>query len=66
MARHRIRQETIGLYQQGYHASDIAHVLVGLTYFDDAEEEPPLDMLNDITWDVVKDEFQLWAKTLAG
>ena len=64
--RHKPIQEIIGLYQRRYHTDDIAHVLVGLTYFDDAEEEPSLEMLSAIGWDEVKREFLLWAKSLAG
>jgi len=64
--QHRPLRDTLSLYQRKYSTNDIAHVLVGLTYFDDAEEEPSPDMLCDTPWDEVKRQFQLWVKTLAG
>ena len=67
IARHRKPiKDIFELYRRKYSASDIAHLLVALTYFDDAEEEPTLDILSDIRWDEVKRGFQQWARTLAG
>ncbi len=33
------------------------HLLKSLSYFDDAEADPPLEMLKEITWEDVKDFF---------
>lgn len=58
--------EALELYQSKYGTRDIAHVLVGLSYFDDAEREPSPVMLRDLPWDDVKRQCREWAKMLAG
>jgi len=57
-------RDLLQLYRRKYSIDDIGHVLVGLTYFDDAEEEPSPVMLRDISWDEIKREFQRWTKDL--
>lgn len=63
---HRPIQDILPLYRRKYSTDDIAHILVGLTYFDDADEEPMPMMLNDVSWDAVKQQFREWAKACAG
>lgn len=63
---HRPIEDILSLYRRKYSAEDIAHILVGLTYFDDAEEEPMPMMLNKVSWDAVKHQFREWARALAG
>jgi len=63
---HRPLRDIVDLYRRKYSIEDIVHVLVGLTYFDDAEDEPMPVMLNKVSWDAVKQQFREWARTLAG
>jgi hypothetical protein len=46
--------ECLELYRKKYSARDIGHVVRSLTYFDDADEEPPLRLLIDVDWEEVK------------
>ena len=64
--QHKPIRDILKLYQQKYSTDDIAHVLIGLTYFDDADEEPSPVMLGDIPWDQVKREFEEWTRALTG
>jgi len=64
--RHRPLKDAIELYRRKYSIEDVAHLLVGLTYFDDADDEPMPVMLSDVSWDEVKRLFREWAKALAG
>lgn len=63
---HKPIEEILHLYCQKYSTSDIGHILVGLTYFDDADDEPSLVMLREASWDNIKREFQQWSRVLAG
>jgi hypothetical protein len=63
--QHRPLSEIVGLCRRKYSASDISHLLVGLTYFDDAEDEPMPSMLSAVDWEEVKRQFRQWAKELA-
>jgi len=46
------------LYKQKYQKNNIAPVLYSLSYFDDAEEEPMPEMIQDFTWEQVKKEIK--------
>ncbi|MEW5878051.1 MAG: nucleotidyl transferase AbiEii/AbiGii toxin family protein [Acidobacteriota bacterium] len=46
--------ELLEWFQQKYQATDIGHVVRALVYFDDAEEEPELRMLQPAPWTEVK------------
>ena len=63
---HKPIDELLKLYCLKYATDDITHVLVGLTYFDDAEEEPSPVMLRDTPWEHIKSRFQQWSRALAG
>ena len=54
------------LYQRKYAVQDIAHVLYGLAYFDDADKERMPKMLWNINWKTVKEAIQRWGKQAAG
>ena len=41
-------------YQKKFGVSEIAFALRGLTYFDDAEDDPMPKMFVPLTWDAVK------------
>ena len=59
-------RSALELYQHKYGTQDIAHVLLGLSYFDDADSEPPPVLLTDLPWEEVKRQFQEWTRGLAG
>ena len=46
--------DCLGLYRKKFAARDIGHVVRSLTYFDDADEEPPLRLLIDLDWEEIK------------
>jgi hypothetical protein len=48
------------LFQRKYSSRDIGHVVRALTYFDDAEMEPPLRYLVEIDWETVKRDLTTW------
>ncbi len=54
------------LYQRKYAVQDIAHVLYGLAYFDDADKERMPKMRWDIDWKTIKETIQRWGKQAAG
>ena len=56
--------DCLELFRQKFTTRDIGHVVRSLTYFDDANEEPPLRMLVDIEWDSVKRDFAGWVTDL--
>lgn len=62
--RHRPLEQTLDLYQQKFTVTDISPVIYGLVYFDDADEEPDPLLLENLEWDLVKQEFRKWVKAL--
>lgn len=56
--------DLLDLFRRKYATSEVAHVLKGLTYFDDAEGEPPLYMLQEMSWDHVKACLSEWTRQL--
>ncbi len=64
ITRHWSLADCLELFQQKFTTRDIGHVVRSLTYFDDADEEPPLRMLADIEWESVKGDFAVWVNDL--
>jgi len=64
ITRHWPLADCLELFRQKFATRDIGHVVRSLTYFDDADEEPPLRMLVDIDWDTVKRDFVGWVSDL--
>ena len=58
-------REMLAAYQKKYTTDDIAHLLMSLTYFDDAELEPMPMMLIDIAWTDIKEAIRGWVKDFA-
>lgn len=56
----------LSLYRKKYALQDVGHVLVALTYFDDADRERGPQMLRRTEWTTVKADLRLWVKTLVG
>jgi hypothetical protein len=53
-------------YQRRYAVKDIAHVLYGLAYFDDAERETAPYLVWKLEWQDVKATIQTWLKQFSG
>jgi predicted nucleotidyltransferase component of viral defense system len=54
MSRYWPLSECLEFYRKKFAARDIGHVVRSLTYFDDADEEPPLRLLIDADWEEIK------------
>lgn len=63
---HKPIRDILPLYQRKYSIRDIGHILVGMTYFDDADDEPMPKVLKDLSWGEVKRRFTEWAREIAG
>jgi len=62
--RHRSLSAYLGLFGEKFRSRDVGHVVRALTFFDDAELEPPLRYLADIDWDTVKRDITRWVVEL--
>jgi hypothetical protein len=58
-------QEMLAFYRRKYATEDVAHVLYGLSWFDDAEQEAMPAMLRPTRWDAVKDDMRGWVRGLS-
>ena len=56
-------QKMLRLYQQKYAIQDIAHVLYGLVYFQDADKERMPTLLWRAHWRAIKKTIQQWVST---
>jgi len=61
---HRPLAELLSLYRRRYGIGDTGHVLIGLTYFDDADAEPAPRMLRPVPWSRVKRDLAGWVRDL--
>lgn len=53
------------MYRQKFSVSEYSFALRGLTYFDDAEDDPMPEMLEPVTWKDVKREIELKVREFA-
>jgi hypothetical protein len=51
-------------YRKKYGIENIAHLLRGLSYFDDAEAERMPRMVWDVDWRTIKDTIRQWVREL--
>ena len=51
-------KEMVELYQRKFLVSEFSFALRGLTYFDDAEDDPMPEMLISVTWEGVKRKIE--------
>jgi hypothetical protein len=58
-------RDMLSFYQRKYSVKDIAHILYGLAYFDDADKERMPKMLWDTDWRTVKRTIRGWIKKVA-
>ena len=56
--------EMLDLYKRKFSIRDIGHVVMSLTYFDDAEAEDMPAMLWDVGWSDVKESIEGWVTDL--
>lgn len=54
--------EMLGFYRLKFDVEDIGHVLMSLTYFDDAEAEDTPEMLWDTDWAEIKRTIEGWVR----
>ena len=66
VSKHKPLSELLALYQRKFSVRDIAHVLLGLSYFDDAENERMPRMRWRLDWKTVKGTIQRWNRELIG
>ena len=62
--RHAPLARMLQLYQARFKGFDIASVLAGLTYFDDAEQDPAAELLEPVSWSKVRKSIQRWVLDL--
>jgi len=55
LLQHFALDEILDMYSRKYSDGSLFIVMKSLTYFDDAETEPMPNVLNDTTWETVKD-----------
>jgi hypothetical protein len=58
--------QMLSRYQSKYKVDDVGHVVMSLTYFDDAEREPMPMMLVDRDWETVKSTLREDVRAFAG
>ncbi|MCC6300334.1 MAG: nucleotidyl transferase AbiEii/AbiGii toxin family protein [Anaerolineales bacterium] len=63
LEKFRLR-DMLDLYRRKFNIQDVSHVLYGLVYFDDAENERMPRMLWDVKWAEVKKIIQGWVKEI--
>lgn len=63
--RHAPLADLVDLYRKKYSTGDVGHVLYGLTYFDDADQERMPRMLWDVDWRTVKVMLREWVRATA-
>ncbi len=62
--KHLPLNKMLSCYQKKFHVKDIAHVLFGLVYFDDAEKEKMPEMLWKVDWNTIKRTITEWVKKI--
>ncbi|HEU5317343.1 MAG TPA: nucleotidyl transferase AbiEii/AbiGii toxin family protein, partial [Chloroflexota bacterium] len=63
---HRPLRDLLRLYRRKFEIDDIGHVLVGLSYFDDAERTPMPRMLWRVSWRAIRTTIESWVKETSG
>ena len=53
------------LFSQKYQQTDIGHIIRSLIFFEDAEEEPDIQIFTSVTWPEIKRDFKNWVKNLS-
>ena len=66
LTRHRSLARYMALYEEKFEVRDVGHVVRSLVHFDDAERDPPLRLLVDIDWELVKRSLRSRVEGLLG
>jgi hypothetical protein len=64
ITRHHPLEHYLRAFETKFAKRDVGHVLRSLAYFDDADQEPPIRMINQVSWSAIKDDFRTWLKGL--
>jgi len=56
--RQRTLSEYLDLFRQKFSKRDVGHVVRSLVYFAEADEDPPLKLLEPISWEQVKTDLR--------
>lgn len=56
--RHRTLSDYLDLFRQKFSKRDVGHVVRSLVYFAEADEDPPLKLLEPISWEQVKTDLR--------
>ena len=64
ITRHRPLDHYLDCFRRKFVRRDIGHVLRSLVYFEEAEAEPPLQMLAAVDWTTVKADPRRWVTDL--
>jgi hypothetical protein len=56
--RYRSLPEYLELFKQKFSKRDVGHVVRSLVYFAEADDDPPLRLLQSISWDQVKTDLR--------
>ncbi|MDT8437034.1 MAG: nucleotidyl transferase AbiEii/AbiGii toxin family protein [Gemmatimonadota bacterium] len=57
-------ERMVASYRKKYDVGDVAHLLIALNWFDDAEEDETPEMLWDVTWPDVRQALRTWVREL--
>ncbi len=54
--------EMLELYREKYEPEDMGHVVMSLSYFDDAEQDHMPEMIWDVSWDEIRRTIESWVR----
>lgn len=66
LTRHRPLAEYLAFYEEKFEVRDVGHVIRSLVHFVDADRDPPLRLLIDVDWELVKRNFRARVEGLLG
>lgn len=64
LLEHLPLERMLDLYKEKFQVDDIAHLVMALAYFDDAERQRMPSMIRKVTWKTIKAEVQRRVRTL--
>lgn len=57
-------EQALALYRRKFDLDDVGHVLISLTYFDQADREPDPELLSSPPWEEVRGTLRTWVRDL--
>ena len=64
LGEHLSLEHMLVLYKKKFGVDDIAHLVMALAYFDDAERQRMPSMIRKVPWKTIKAEVQRWIRML--